>query len=80
MPYPQRGGGGGAGFQLFIQSNNNQGIYSNAAARDAYFSANQDEVNRLANNEFLIIKLDDDGSGSVAYQQYNGATGSYVPG
>ena len=40
MPYPQRGGiggGGGAGFQLFIQSDNSQGIYADAAARNAIF-------------------------------------------
>lgn len=79
MPYPSRGGGGGAGFQLFIQSDNNQGIYADAAARNTYFAANQSEVDRLARNEFLIIRLDDNSSGDVAYQQYTGAEGSYVP-
>tara|TARA_R110002020_G_scaffold475890_1_gene713748 strand:+ start:19757 stop:21286 length:1530 start_codon:yes stop_codon:yes gene_type:complete len=79
MPYPSTGGGGGAGFQLFIQSDNNQGVYADSAARNTYFAANQSEVDRLARNEFLIIKLDDNGSGDVAYQQYTGAEGSYVP-
>ncbi len=78
MPYPSRGVGGGAGFQLFIQSDNSQGIYADAAARNTYFAANQSEVDRLARNEFLIIRLDDNGSGDVAYQQYTGAEGSYV--
>ncbi len=61
--------GRNAGFQLFIQSDNSDGVYANAAARDVYFGANPSELARLDNNQFLIIKLLDDGSGSVAYQQ-----------
>jgi len=63
------GGGSGAGFQLFIQSDNNQGVYADAAARDVYFGANPSELARLDADEFLIIKLLDNGSGEVAYQQ-----------
>ncbi len=63
------GGGAGAGFQLFTQSNNDPGIYADAAARDVYFGANPDELARLEENEFLIIKLLDNGSGEEAYQQ-----------
>ena len=66
---PIGGGGTGSGFQLFTQSNNDSGIYADAAARDVYFGANPDELARLDDNEFLIIKLLDDGGGNVAYQQ-----------
>lgn len=67
--------GGAVGFQLFNQANGQAGIYANAAARDVYFDANQNEVNRVATDEFLIIKLLDGGSGQIAYQQYTGAVG-----
>lgn len=60
---------GGVGFQLFTQSDNNPGIYADAAARDVYFGANPSELARLDANEYLIIKLLDNGSGEVAYQQ-----------
>lgn len=66
------GGGGGAGFQLFTQSNGASGVYADAAARDVYFGANPTELLRLDANEFLIIKLLDDGAGDVAYQQRAG--------
>lgn len=68
-------GGEGTGFQLFTQSDNNSGIYADAAARDVYFDANQNEVNRVAADESLIIKLLDNGVGEVAYQQYTGDEG-----
>ncbi len=60
---------GGTGFQLFKQSDNSDGIYADAAARNTYFSANPTELSRLDQNQFLIIKLLDGGSGSVVYQQ-----------
>ncbi len=62
----------GAGFLLFTQADNNPGVYADAAARDAYFGANPSELARLDENEFLVIKLLDDGAGSVAYQQRAG--------
>ncbi|MCP3685756.1 MAG: hypothetical protein GY861_24170, partial [bacterium] len=62
-------GFGGAGFQVFIQSDNSPGYYADAAARDVYFGANPSELTRLDQNQFLIIRLADDGAGSVAYQQ-----------
>lgn len=65
-------GGSGAGFQLFTQSNNQSGIYADAAARDAYFGANPSELIRMDENEFLIIKLLDNGLEEVAYQQRSG--------
>ncbi|MCP4651497.1 MAG: hypothetical protein GY853_15645, partial [PVC group bacterium] len=64
------GGSGGSSFQLFIQSNGSQGVYADAAARNTYFAANPSELTRLDNDQFLIIKLLDDGSSAVAYQQY----------
>lgn len=64
--------GRNSGFQLFYQSDNTQGIYADAAARDSYFGANPLELQRLDQNQFLIIKLNDNGSGSVAYQQRAG--------
>ena len=64
------GTGGGAGFQLFTQTADNQpAIYANAAARDVYFTANPNDLTILDSSEFLIIKLNDNGSGEVAYQQ-----------
>lgn len=65
----------GVGFQVFTQVNGVSGVYADAAARDVYFGANQIEVNRVASNKFLIIKLLDDGGGSIAYQQYTGTFG-----
>ncbi len=62
-------GPAGAGFQLFVQSDNDQGIYADEAARDVYFDANLTELARLDQNQYLIIKLLDGGSGSVVYQQ-----------
>lgn len=63
-------GGEGVGFQLFVQATDGQeGIYTNAAARDVYFGANPTELARLDGNQFLVIKLLDDGSLNVAYQQ-----------
>ena len=63
-------GSGGAGFQLFTRTDNNQNaIFADAAARDTYFTANANDLATLDANEFLIIKLLDDGSGDVAYQQ-----------
>jgi len=73
--FPGAGGITGSAFQLFIQSNNVSGVYADAAARDVYFDANQTEINRVATDEFLIIKLLDDGGGSIAYQQYLGLAG-----
>lgn len=67
---------GTGAFQLFYQSDNQPGEYADAAARDVYFGANPDELDRLDNNEFLIIKLLDNGSGQVAYQQR--ASGAWV--
>ena len=64
------GGRGGSGFQLFTQANGTSGVYADAAARDVYFNANPSELARLDANEFLIIKLLDDGAGKAAYQQY----------
>ncbi len=64
------GRGGGAGFQLFTQSNGSSGTYADDAARDVYFGANPSELARLDANEFLIIKILDNGSGEIAYQQY----------
>lgn len=61
--------GTGQGFQLFYQKDNQPGEYADAAARDIYFGANPDELFRLDQNQFLIIKLNDNGSGQVAYQQ-----------
>jgi len=66
-------GTGGSGFQLFSQANGDQGVYADAAARDVYFGANPADLARLDANEFLIIKLLDDGAGDVAYQQRSGA-------
>ncbi|MCP4122217.1 MAG: hypothetical protein GY751_10730, partial [Bacteroidetes bacterium] len=60
----------GAGFQLFTQSDSNLGIYDDEDDRDDYFDANPTELARLADNQYLIIKILDDGSGEVAYQQY----------
>jgi len=62
-------GGSGSGFQLFTQANNDPGIYADAAARDVYFGANPSDLARADNNEFLIIKLIDNGSAEIAYQQ-----------
>lgn len=62
-------GASGAGFQLFKQKNNISGIYTDATTRDAYFSANADELTRLDENQYLIIKLNNNGSNQVAYQQ-----------
>lgn len=56
-------------FQIFTQSNAESGVYADAAARDAYFGSNPSDLARLDSNEFLIIKLLDNGSGQVAYQQ-----------
>lgn len=67
-------GGTGTGFQLFTQSNNVAGIYADAAARDVYFGANPADLARLDADEFLIIKLLDNGSGDVAYQQRDSGT------
>jgi len=64
------GGAGRGSFQLFTQSNGSSGVYADAAARDDYFALNPSDLARLDNNEFLIIKLLDDGGGDVAYQQY----------
>ena len=66
------GGGSGVGFQVFTQFNNDPGVYADAAARDAYFGANPDELARLDADEFLVIKLLDNGSGEIAYQQRSG--------
>lgn len=68
--------GTGQGFQLFYQKDNQPGEYADAAARDLYFGANPDELLRLDQNQFLIIKLNDNGSGQVAYQQR--ASGTWV--
>ncbi len=67
-------GSGGTGFQVFVQSDNNPGYYADAAARDVYFGANPTELDRLDQNQFLIIRLADDGGGSVAYQQRASST------
>lgn len=56
-------------FQIFKQSDAQSGVYPDAASRDSYFTTNPDELARLDNNEFLIIKLLDNGSGETAYQQ-----------
>lgn len=69
---PEGGAGQGSGFQLFTQSNNDSGVYADAAARDVYFGANPSELARLDANESLIIKLLDDGFGDIAYQQRSG--------
>lgn len=69
---PAYGGGEGAGFQLFTQSDNDPGIYADDTERDTYFSTYPDELTRLDNNQFLIIKLLDNGSGEIAYQQRSG--------
>jgi len=64
----------GAGFQIFTQANNSPGVYADAAARDLYFETLPDgppDLQRLVDNEFLIIKLEDDGEGEIAYQQAN---------
>ena len=73
--FPSAGDSVGAGFQVFEQSNGISGVYADAAARDSYFSVNPSEVDRVAENEFLIIKLLDDGGGMIAYQQYLGTAG-----
>ncbi len=60
----------GAGFQLFKKSTDGlDAVFANAAARDVYFGANPGDLAVMDSNEFLIIKLLDDGAGSVAYQQ-----------
>ncbi len=64
------GGGSGTGFQLFKKSTDGQNaIFADASARDVYFGANPSDLTTLDNNEFLIIKLLDNGAGEVAYQQ-----------
>lgn len=63
------GGAGGSGFILFTQADGNPGIYADAAARDSYFATVPDDLDRLEASEFLIIKLLNDGSGNIAYQQ-----------
>ena len=63
------GGGTGAGFVLFTQADNNSGIYADDAARDVYFAAVPADLARLDTNEFLIIKILDNGFGEIAYQQ-----------
>ncbi len=60
------------GFQLFVQKDNVDGIYADDAARDAYFGANADELARCDANPNLIIKILDNGSGEIAYQQRQG--------
>ncbi len=62
-------GGQGVGFQVFVQSNGSQGVYADYVERDTYFDDNPTELARVSANEFLIIKLIDDGSGKVAYEQ-----------
>ncbi len=62
----------GTGFQLFTQTNGVSGIYADAAARDVYFGANPADLAICDANPDLIIKLLDDGAGSVAYQQRQG--------
>jgi len=63
------GGGGGAGFVLFTQADNNSGIYADDAARDVYFASVPADLARLDADEFLIIKILDNGVGEIAYQQ-----------
>ena len=64
------GGGSGAGFQLFKKSTDGEdAIFANAAARDSYFTANPGDLTILDEDQFKIIKLLDNGSGEVAYQQ-----------
>ena len=75
MTWRYVGGGSGAGFRLFTQTADGQSaIYANAAARDAYFTANPGDLTILDDDQFLIIKLLDDGFGSVAYQQRQAST------
>ena len=69
------GAGTGAGFVLYTQLDNNSGVYADAAARDVFFAANPLDLARLDADEFLIIKLLDDGSGDIAYQQPDYRTG-----
>ena len=64
------GGGSGAGFQLFKKTTDGlDAIFADAAARDAYFGANPADLALLDADQFLIIKLLDNGVGEVAYQQ-----------
>lgn len=67
-------GAEGAGFQLFTQLNGTPGVYADAAARDVFFGANPSDLARLDADEFLIIKLLNDGAGAVAYQQRQSST------
>jgi len=63
------GGGAGAGFVLFTQADNNSGIYADDTARNVYFAAVPADLARLDADEFLIIKILDNGFGEIAYQQ-----------
>lgn len=63
-------GGSGAGFQLFKKTTDGESaIFADATARDVYFAANPADLTLLDNDQFLIIKLLNDGFGDVAYQQ-----------
>jgi len=75
--------GGGAGFQLFTQTADNQpaiytGVDQTAAesARDVYFGANPADLATLDANEFLIIKLVLTGTDpdTAIYQQRQNST------
>ena len=59
------------GFVILTQTNGDPGIYADAAARDTYFATANGIIDlaRMDANEFIIIKLLDDGGGDVAYQQ-----------
>lgn len=66
--YPS--GVGGAGFQLFTRTADNlSGVFADAEARDAYFTANPDDITIVEENQFMVIKLEDNGEGDIVYQQ-----------
>jgi hypothetical protein len=73
--------GGGNSFSLFRKStDSSQAIFATTTARDTYFTANADDLTFLNDHEFKLIRVDDDGSGNVVYQQRINNTWSNVVG
>jgi len=65
----------GQSFVLLTQTDGSSGVYADAAARDVYFATANGIIDlaRMDANEFIIIKLLDDGAGEIAYQQRAGS-------
>lgn len=68
----------GQGFVLLTRTDGSSGVFADEAARDTYFATANGIIDlaRMDANEFIIIKLLDDGAGEIAYQQR--ASGVFV--